>query len=139
MAEVLLFFYYSFPFVFIPFFIPNSREGNVKRQKKSCFKVPLFFFSSSTLLFSIFFNRGNFWSSSTIWAFFARSGTSRVELDFIIKKKSQKNGLLPIKGGTKIKGRGGRKNVLKRTKTNAPNVSNECITQRKVSRLSHKV
>ena len=54
MAEVLLFFYYSFPFVFIPFFIPNSREGNVKRQKKSCFKVPLFFFSSSTLLFSIF-------------------------------------------------------------------------------------
>ena len=44
MAEVLLFFYYSFPFVFIPFFIPNSREGNVKRQKKSCFKVPLFSF-----------------------------------------------------------------------------------------------
>ena len=34
----------------------------------------------------------------------------------IIKKRIQKNELLTIKGGTKVEGRGGRKNVLKRTR-----------------------
>jgi len=37
-------------------------------------------------------------------------------IKIIIKKKSPKNGLLTFKGGTKIEGRGGRKNVLKRTR-----------------------
>jgi hypothetical protein len=37
----------------------------------------------------------------------------------VLKKKVQKTPKVPIKGGTKIEGRGGRKNVLKRTKTNA--------------------
>ena len=40
-------------------------------------------------------------------------------INIIIKKRIQKNELLTFKGGTKIEGRGGRKNALKRTKTNA--------------------
>ena len=55
----------------------------------------------------------------TLNPFIEKERISEKQATIIIKKRIQKNELLPLKGGTKIEGRGGRKNVLKRTKTNA--------------------
>jgi len=49
----------------------------------------------------------------------------------LLKKKVQKTPKVPIKGGTKIEGRGGRKNVLKRTKTNAPTAQTNVLLNAK--------
>ena len=49
----------------------------------------------------------------------------------LLKNNCQKTPKVPIKGGTKIEGRGGRKNVLKRTKTNAPTAQTNVLLNAK--------